>query len=240
VLPAIFISDVHLGCQHPRVVPQFEQKLCAMLRQWKGRASHIIFVGDTFEFWMEYQHYIGFAQWEFLQVLTELVQSGAKVHLLRGNHDFALGDFFPRYLGVEVHRDLHLEIQGKKLYFVHGDGMVASDWKYRLMRRVLDLPLNRFLFKLLHPDWGWALAQKVGGVSRQAGEGKECPWPEYQAQVKQLLRSKKVDMVVHGHTHIANYAVYPEGEHINCGNWLFDLNYIEFIDGTAHFKIFEE
>ena len=240
MLPAFFISDAHLGCKDPQADPQGEAKLIALLKSWQGAASHLVLVGDVFEFWMEYKHYIAFKHWGFLRALAELAESGVKVHILKGNHDFALGSFFPKYLGVEVHRELELTLQGKKVYFTHGDGLAAGDRSYRIMRRILDFPLNQYLFKLLHPDWGYALAQKVGGLSRKAGEGKCCPWGEYESKAKQLLKKKNADVVVHGHTHIAQIATYPEGTHINCGNWLFDLNYIEFKNSIAQIKTYEE
>ena len=173
-LPAYFICDAHLGIDPPGCVPDRESKLVRQLESWEGKASHVVIVGDLFEFWYEYRYYVSSAHMELFRVLSELVRSGVQVHLLRGNHDFAYGDFFPKELGVQVHKELVLDIQGKRVYFRHGDGVPKSDRGYRFLRRVLDFPLNRRLFRMIHPDLGMAIARFVGrnSVGRQGPQEK--------------------------------------------------------------------
>ena len=151
---AYFISDAHLGVNPPGSVPNREQALVRFIESIKGKASHLVIVGDLFEFWYEYNDYVCRNHMDLFFAMRELVKSGCEVHLLQGNHDFAYGDFFPKSLGVLTHKELKLDIQGKKVYFRHGDGVAKSDFGYRLFRRVLDFPLNRFLFRQLHhqPD----------------------------------------------------------------------------------------
>ena len=160
-LPAYFISDAHLGIEPPGAVPDREESLIQLLSSWKGKASHVVVIGDLFEFWYEYSYYVASAHFKLYRAFAELVDSGVEVHLLRGNHDFAYGDFFPKHLGVAVHKSLILEIQGKRVFFTHGDGVAKSDGGYRFLRKVIDLPLNRFLFKQIHPDWGMGLARRA-------------------------------------------------------------------------------
>ena len=49
-MPAYFISDVHLGVNPPGAVPGREKALVQFLESIKGRASHLVIVGDLFEF----------------------------------------------------------------------------------------------------------------------------------------------------------------------------------------------
>ena len=88
-LPAYFLCDAHLGIDPPGCVPDREAMLVCLLKTWVGKASHVVIVGDLFEFWYEYRYYVASAHMELYRVLAELVQSGVQVHLLRGNHDFA-------------------------------------------------------------------------------------------------------------------------------------------------------
>ena len=53
-LPAYFISDAHLGIEPPGAVPDREESLIQLLSSWKGKASHVVVIGDLFEFWYEY------------------------------------------------------------------------------------------------------------------------------------------------------------------------------------------
>jgi len=210
-LPAYFISDAHLGIDPPGAVPDREQKLIELLNSWKGKASHVVVIGDLFEFWYEYNYYIASAHFNLYRAFAELVESGVEVHVLQGNHDFAYGDFFPKHLGVHVHKSVVLEIQGKRVFLTHGDGVPKSDRGYRFLRKVLDLPLNRFLFKQIHPDWGMGLARFVGRNSRKYGESRIIKIEEYLEWGDRMLKKEKCDFCIHGHHHISGVWNTPNG-----------------------------
>ena len=50
-LPAYFISDAHLGVNPPGALPDREKALVRFVESLKGNASHLVIVGDLFEFW---------------------------------------------------------------------------------------------------------------------------------------------------------------------------------------------
>ena len=229
---AYFISDAHLGVNPPRANPDREKALIRFLASIKSEASHLVVVGDLFEFWYEYSDYVNRNHFELFFALRELVQSGCEVHLLRGNHDFAYGDFFPETLGIKVHRSLVLEIQGKRVFFHHGDGVPKSDGGYRIMRRVLDFPLNRFLFKQIHPDWGMALARFVGRNSRKIGESREINLQEYLDWGARILKRKNCDFCVHGHHHIAGIWDVEGGKVASPGEWIWKRTFLRMEEGA--------
>lgn len=235
-LPAYFISDLHLGCRHPDAIQDREARVISLFHNWKGNASHVFLVGDVFEFWMEYRDYVNKNHFRLLQALAELVDSGVQVHYLAGNHDFQLDDFFPSQLGVQVHRTLKIELQGRKIWIQHGDGVAKFDWKYRLARRILHNPINLFLFRLLHPDWGMTLARWVGSTSRHANKEKDPLLQEYQDWARETMLRESCDAVVHGHNHHGGVEETAEGTHANCGQWLFALSYLELRDGQFTWK----
>jgi UDP-2,3-diacylglucosamine hydrolase len=219
-LPAYFICDAHLGIDPPGCVPDRESKLVRQLESWKGAASHVVIVGDLFEFWYEYRYYVSSAHMELFRVLAELVRSGVQVHLLRGHHDFAYGDFFPKELGVQVHKELVLDIQGKRVYFRHGDGVPKSDRGYRFLRRVLDFPLNRRLFRMIHPDLGMALARFVGRNSRKYGECRPIRIEECLEWGDRTLKKKGCDYCIVGHHHTAGIWNVENGIVASPGEWI--------------------
>lgn len=219
-LPAYFICDAHLGIDPPGCVPDRESKLVRQLESWVGKASHVVIVGDLFEFWYEYRYYVPSGHMELFRVLTELVRSGVQVHLLRGNHDFAYGDFFPKELGVQVHKELELDIQGKKVFFRHGDGVPKSDRGYRFFRRVLDFPLNRRLFRMIHPDLGMAIARFVGRNSRKYGKCRPVRIEEYLAWGDKVLKKKGCDYCIVGHHHTAGVWNVENGIVASPGDWI--------------------
>ena len=233
-MPAYFLCDAHLGSNPPGCMPGREERLIELLRSFIGQASHVFILGDLFEFWMEYRHYVGNRHFRLLRALADLVDSGTEVHLLMGNHDFAYADFFPRELGVQVHRHLRMSLQGRNIYMCHGDGLAASDRAYRIARRILDFPLNRFLFRQLHPDWGMALAHWVGGTSREANKEREQPIAEYLESAQALLSTHQCDLFVQGHVHQGSQHTLPAGEAVFCGQWLFALTYMKLENGVCH------
>lgn len=235
-LPAIFISDAHLGVDPYGCVPDREEKLVCFLNQLQGKISHLVIAGDLFEFWYEYNDYVCRNHFDLYFALLSLVKSGVQVHLLQGNHDFAYGDFFPKTLGVQVHKQCILEIQGKKVLCRHGDGVAKSDFGYRVFRRILDFPLNRWLFKQIHPDWGMTLARFVGRSSRKAGESRVIKMDEYLAWAEKSMKVNKCDLCVLGHHHIAGIWPVTGGVVASAGDWMKKLTYIQMDAGEFVLK----
>ncbi|OWV13397.1 UDP-2,3-diacylglucosamine diphosphatase [Fibrobacter sp. UWB5] len=236
---AYFISDAHLGVNPLGSVPNREQALVRFMESIKGKASHLVIVGDLFEFWYEYNDYVCRNHMDLFFAMRELVKSGCEVHLLQGNHDFAYGDFFPKSLGVLTHKELKLDIQGKKVYFRHGDGVAKSDFGYRLFRRVLDFPLNRFLFRQLHPDWGMALARFVGRNSRKVGESRIIKMEEYLHWANRMLEKTGCSYCILGHHHISGIWNVEKGIVASAGDWMKKLTYLRMEAGELDIQNFE-
>lgn len=233
---AFFISDAHLGINPPNAVPNREEVLIKLLYSWKSVASHVFIVGDLFEFWYEYQYYVDNSHFKLFSALASLVESGVQVHVFCGNHDFAYGDFFQKNLGVQVHKDFLTEIQGRKIFLKHGDGVAKSDFGYRFFRKVLDFPLNRWLFKQIHPDWGMELAHFVGRNSRKHGENKDIQINEYLEWGNSVIKEKKCDFCIHGHHHIPGIWTVENGVVASPGEWIKKLTYLQLEDGELKLK----
>jgi len=220
-----FISDAHLGTSPSKSILNREELFIKTLLSWKGTASHIVIVGDLFEFWYEYRHYVNKHHIRLYKTFMELTDSGIQIHYIRGNHDFALDSFFPEELGVQVHQELLLDVDGTRFFCTHGDGIPRSDRGYRFLRKVLDFPLNRFLFRLLHPDLGMEIALRVGSKSRQVSV--DCPIviEEYLEAAQKKMKKHQCTFFVHGHHHLKGIWSVSEGTVVCCGQWLFELSY---------------
>lgn len=232
------LSDLHLGVNPSFAYPNRERILLEKLQSWHG-SDELILAGDVFEFWMEYTDYIAKAQFPFLKSLRDLVDSGTKVHYIAGNHDFDLGRFFEEYIGVNCHPSGQLELErfGQKILIGHGDGWAKSDWKYRIVRKVIRHPISGKAFRLLHPDWGMALARFVGRESRNAGMHQHIPFDEYKEKARADL-CNGFDLVLQGHLHHPLLEKWEEGIFVCNGPWLDRLYWTEIdADGV---KIWDE
>jgi UDP-2,3-diacylglucosamine hydrolase len=235
---AFFISDLHLGTRYGAADESREGRFETWIRSLTGRASHLFLVGDVFEFWMEYRHYIPKHHLGVLSALYELRRSGVEIHYFCGNHDFNLGDFFGESLDLVTHDGpLEITLQGKKMLILHGDGMNPADWKYRIVRQVLHHPLSNWAWKLLHPDLGMRIALGVGKASRDQNHGEisDAEAAEYEGEARALLR-RGYDIVMHGHIHKGFVKNLPEGVYVNTGEWVKRLEYVEMTDGVCALK----
>jgi UDP-2,3-diacylglucosamine hydrolase len=236
---AYFISDLHLGARYPGLSADRETVVLRFLREKALRGSHLFILGDLFEFWMEYASFVPKDHFRILAALEELVRNGVDVHYLSGNHDFNLGAFFRDHVGLRVHPDeIRIELQGKRLLLLHGDGLAKSDWKYRIMKRVFRHPLSNRCFKLLHPDFGMGLAKAMSKASRDQHKNLPRFMDEYEATCRALLSDGRQDILMHGHTHAAFVKAFPEGVYVNSGEWLTKMEYVAMEGGVCRIERF--
>lgn len=230
-LPWVIVSDLHFGANYAKAHPNRETIFCDFLGEWQGKAEAFWILGDLFEFWMEYRHVIPKNHFGVLHALRKLVDSGVQVHYLCGNHDFNLGQFFSKSIGVTIHTNpVSIQAHGKHCHFLHGDGLAASDWRYRITKHILRHPLANRLFQWVHPDFGLGLANFSSKLSRDNHGNRPRFMDEYETAGRALL-NRGHDVVVHGHTHCGFVKSFPEGTYINSGEWLERLEYLVFQEG---------
>jgi UDP-2,3-diacylglucosamine hydrolase len=236
-----FVSDAHLGTPEPQSRAR-EERLIQFLNFIKDKCSRLYMVGDIFDFWFEYRNVIPKDYHEVLFALKRLNELGVELHYVAGNHDFWLGDFLTRTIGINIHfKPLEITHDNKKFLILHGDGIASFDWGYRIMRKVLRFPLNIQLYRLIHPDLGIWLAKKVSGSSRLYTNwrlAKESVLEEYRKQAGKML-DKGYDIVVMAHKHSAEIKNFGDKVYANCGNWFWTFDYLCFQDGRMELKSFE-
>ena len=118
---SFFVSDIHFGLQSVQEenikLERFE-RLSGIVTKDGGS---LYMVGDILAYWMEFRHVIPKHFDGFLCLLKDLVRQGIEVHYYAGNHDFYLGDFFSKTLGVHAWYGMHeMLIDGKTLIQVTG------------------------------------------------------------------------------------------------------------------------
>lgn len=235
-----FISDLHLGARYPGLDPGREALVLRFLEEKASAGSHLFILGDLFEFWMEYRRFVPKEHFRILAALENLARNKVEVHYLSGNHDFNLGPFFREQMGLRVHTDeIRMELQGKRILMLHGDGLAPSDWKYRIMKKVLRHPLSNRCFKLLHPDFGMGLALATSKASRDQHQNRPRKMDEYESAGRALLAEGGLDMLIHGHTHAAFVKAFPEGVYVNSGEWLTRMEYAAMEGGECRIERFE-
>lgn len=246
-MKTLIFSDVHLD-----VADDGREQMAgfvSFLRQIDPRdTERIIVLGDLFDFWFEYKHVIFSGYFDVLRAFADLADAGVEFHFVCGNHDFWAGRFLKRHLRFEIHPStLRMEVGGRRVLFVHGDGINPKDVGYRIYKRIARARPIVWLFSLIHPDWAMAIAQAVARGSRHikrvddVSQGPEVkPLEEY---AKQALAKGEADVIICGHSHYPVQMEFPSpsgtGLYINSGDWVFHRSYVVWNGNRFEHRLFE-
>ncbi|MCS7053899.1 MAG: UDP-2,3-diacylglucosamine diphosphatase [Ignavibacterium sp.] len=226
-----FISDVHLGLQNKQIEAAKERKLVEFLNYSKSNCDELFIVGDLFDYWFEYRYVYQKGFFRTLTALQDLVESGCKVHFFIGNHDFFHFDFFEKELGLIVYdspKDFLLN--DKKFFIGHGDGLVANDVGYNILKKILRNKFIQWLYSLIHPDLGVWIASKTSKKSREYTAKKNYHEFDGLIDAAKAFIDEGYDFVVFGHLHQKQFYQYKNGFYINLGSWIDNPCYGKFTD----------
>ena len=233
---AYFASDFHLGVRvgSTREEQLREREIVDWLNAIRVDAGAVFLLGDLFDFWFEYRHVVPKGFVRFQAAVASLCDAGIPVYFFSGNHDLWMSDYLEAELGVViVHHPVSLTINGTTFHIGHGDGLGPGDSKYKLLKKIFTNPLAQWLFRLLHPDLGIALARRWSAGSRLS---KLDRFEEYHGEKEYLLRyCRDMELQRHhkyyifGHRHLVlDVPLTGESRYINLGDWLNNRVYAIF------------
>jgi len=243
-----FASDVHLGAAALTNNLQREKLFVKWLNQVKEDAKAIYLMGDIFDFWFEYKRAVPRGHTRFLGALSEICDSGIEVHFFTGNHDIWVFDYLPKEVGVIVHRDvLRTEINGKKFFLAHGDGLGPYDKGYKMLKKIFTNKFLQWCFARLHPNFAIGIAHKWSSHSRLSDgkveadhfRGMDKEWLVLFAN--DILKNEDFDYFVFGHRHCPTNIELDKGaRYINTGDWISHFTYAVFDGETMELMNFEK
>ena len=219
-----FLSDAHLGSRAIENPQAHQQTLIDMLQSMARDARAIYLLGDIFDFWCEYfWRDKSKEQYQpFLQTLREITNQGIEIHFFIGNHDIWTFGWLEKETGIVVHRKHEsVEINGKKVFLAHGDGLVPSHYieqlpkkvqkkirKFIFLRNVFHNPILQFLFRLLPPLWANEFGYEWARNSRLKELAHPCPYKGEDKEELVLFAKEQEqnnhhhDYYIFGHRHI--------------------------------------
>lgn len=232
-----FISDVHLGLQNEEQEKLKEKKLVEFLKFAEDNCDELFIVGDLFDYWFEYKRVIQKGFLRTLGALASYRDSGKKIHYIIGNHDFLHKDFFEKEIGAVVYEDeIKIELNGKKFFIAHGDGLMAGDKGYKMLKKVLRNKFIQRLYSMIHPDLGIKIASGSSKASRDYTSTKDYGEFSGLLDTAKHLINQDYDYVVFGHSHRKSIEKFNNGTYINLGTWLKKPCYGKF---TNNFEILD-
>jgi UDP-2,3-diacylglucosamine hydrolase len=221
-----FASDCHLGVPDYASSLDREKRFVKWLDSIKNDAKELYLLGDIFDFWFEYKTVVPKGYVRLLGKLAELSDSGLKMYYFTGNHDMWMFGYFPRELNIPIYnKHITPEIDGKKFFIGHGDGIGPDDKGYKFIKKVFASRFHQWLFARLHPNFGIWLAKYLSRKSRIAnGLTDEVFLGEDKERLIQFVKSTEeknhYDFYIFGHRHLPLDISVGSSRYINLGEWV--------------------
>ena len=232
-IDVVVISDVHLGTYgcHATELNKYLKTI---------KPSILILNGDIIDGWQFRKSYFPDEHMKVVRRIMKLMMQGTQIYYLTGNHDEVLRRFSDMEAGNFQLRDkLLLEIDGKKVWFFHGD---VFDVTMRFSKVIAKL--GGFGYDLLI-----RINSLVNFISQSMGRGKISLSKRIKDSVKSAIKfvsdfeitatdlaiENGYDYVVCGHIHRPNIQKFSTEKgsvvYMNSGDWIENLTALEYHDG---------
>jgi UDP-2,3-diacylglucosamine hydrolase len=193
-MKAVFLSDAHLTDSDPGLM----EYVIRAVREVTRDADVVVILGDFFEFYHGFGNYI---YPFFNDVVTALGEMAAKrpVYFIEGNHEFRMGAYFEACTGVKCVEKLAINIDGKKVFFSHGDEIGAP-----VLRTILKSRLILGLMDFLGPKLTWKIAMACRPLLSKSHKTYNEKTLNRFRRYGQRKLAEGYDAVVVAHSHMAD------------------------------------
>ncbi len=193
----LFISDLHL---HPSQ-PEIEEAFLQFLKQDAPNADALYILGDLFEFWMGDDD-INSPYQNVLHALKETSRD-LPVYFMPGNRDFLVGSDFETITGCQIISDgLIIDLYDQQAILLHGDTLCTDDVEYQKFRKEVRSAewKNNVLSMSLGDRHQYFVSLRQQSQSAIEQKSSEIMDVNSDAVIS-TIKSTKVDLMIHGHTH---------------------------------------
>ena len=229
--PVYFISDIHLKLSLDNNEKKRRNKLYRLFDQIMETGGSCFFMGDLFDFYFEYPDLIPKSYFDFFEKTKVLKESGIALYFLAGNHDYWVGDHITNDIMDEVYLDdKQIEINGKKFFLTHGDGLLSWDHGYRLLKKVIRSKVFIWLFHWLHPTIGYRIAGMISRSGKKDTHGEDFN-EDVRVELQKVAKEhfdNGYDFMISGHYHLGEMFLIEKGKLVVLGDWFHRPSYAVF------------
>lgn len=228
----LFISDLHLSPDHPRLVRGF----LALLDEYKNKNTQLYILGDWFNAWIGDDYT---APWldEIVSALQKFTAANNQVYFQVGNRDFALGQKFLDQFNAILLPDVYtLEINHIEFRLEHGDALCTDDVAYQRFRKVIRNPVLLGLIKRTPLSFRQKLANGFRKKSSATKQLKSYDIMDVNAQAVESV-IEQVDYLIHGHTHRPEIHQLQNKQRIVLGDWREDTAWILELNPQENYQL---
>lgn len=244
-----FLSDLHLGASYLNNPLDYERKVVRWLNSIKESAKAIYLLGDILDYWYEYRNVVPRGYSRFLGTLAILADEGIEIRWYIGNHDIWIFDYLPKEIGMTVVDGYEVrDIEGRRFFLSHGDGIGSLKPGFRLIRSVFRNKFCQWLFSGIHPRWTVPFAHRWSSHSR----GTECEAAVFLGEKSEPFipfartwlnehKDEPVDFFIFGHRHILlDFELTKESRLIILGDWIHHFSFAVFDGKELRLDTFKE
>ena len=233
----LVLADAHIGA----APPESEAALLAFLQSAPGLGDSLLIAGDLFEFWFAYRQVIPRRAFAVAAALRETA-GRMPVAMVGGNHDRWGDPFWVDEAGIRYGREqLRVDAGGRTVLALHGDGLMHGREGVRWTHRLVGHPVTSALFRLLHPDLGLRLVDRMGPLlaseeKKSAEEKRQFAARQRAWAERRLVDDPALGALIMGHTHLAASSEAAPGRYyLNPGAWFQGGAYAVLSDnGVEH------
>ena len=250
---ALFISDLHFGCDTVAAERDREDRWLQFLKERQEHLQYLFCLGDIFHAWYISRKVLPKGFVRFQAYLSTLMEEGILVYFLLGNHEFRKDHisskcqllskhYLHQELGIFVYDGALCPTIGEiRLYLAHGD-IIEYGW----LHKFVTLPLLRCFISVFHPDIFLLLVEKYGSSQKKyATQGIELDKAKrldtFPAFLRKKIEQEEASAACHyyvlGHTHMPNRVqLAPNSHYINLGAGTYHSTYGR-LDSTGQFTL---
>lgn len=256
-MKAIFISDAHLrkfsDDRYKKLISFFDTvkkgNIFAPLNHGEKVTApvyidDIYIAGDLFDFWFCRKEKINPEFKPVIDKLIELKETGIRLHLSEGNHDFFMGEYFSDVLEMEVFEEMiKAKLDGLNVLIAHGDTADSSNIRYLLLRKALRSRVFYNFQRFIPASVSWKLAGFTSTVS------KGMTIEDSDALVKKMASfalskfQENYDAVILGHCHVPSINYYTVANKkrtfVTLGDWISYYSFLYYEDGNFSLKYYQ-
>ena len=241
--PVYFISDIHLHMDLNSDEKKRRKNLYRLFDKIKSTGGTCFFLGDLFDFYFEYSNVIPKSYLDFYNKAQELRKNDIGLYFLAGNHDYWVGEHIKNTVMDKVYLgDSQVQINGKRFYLTHGDGLLSWDYGYRLLKKVIRSKLFIWLFSILHPTIAFKIASFISKSAKQHDHNADFN-KDVRIELKNIAKThfdNGFDYMISGHYHLGEMFSMKEGKLIVLGDWFFRPSYAIFDGDDLELILWEE
>ncbi|MFN5323859.1 MAG: UDP-2,3-diacylglucosamine diphosphatase [Bacteroidota bacterium] len=230
----VVISDIHLGTYgcHAKELLRYMKSI---------KPKQVILNGDIIDIWQFSKSYWPKAHMQVVRQIIKWASKGTQVHYLTGNHDELLRRFVGMELGsLRIANKLILELQGKKVWFFHGDVFDVTMQHAKWLTRVGSFGYDLLIYINAFCNWMLtrlgrekiSLSKKIKNSVKQAVKFINS----FEDTAAGIAIENGYDMVVCGHIHHPEMKTITNASgsvrYLNSGDWVENLTALEYHKGA--------